>query len=580
MNRFKPYLQFLRPVLGALIISILAGAVYGGSTGFLIPKIIHYGYPKVFGEGYNPSLGMIILIGMLMILISLVRSVSYFVNGYYLAYCGQHVLEQIRLLTFGKMQRLPISYFHHRSPGDLITRVTGDTLILQTVLTEFAQEVFRQPATLIATLAAVITVCLQRADVAFLIILLAAIPLTIVPVRIIGVKLRERARAQQDQGGIVATRLAQNLGAIREIRAFGLETHEMKRYGVACQEYLRRVLKSTKYTLFLSPAIEVIAAVGVCLAFGYAWHKSIPPEDVITILLALYLSYEPLKKLGRLHNRLKEASASLDRIEEIIHADETIHDPVTPLPFTHIQGEITFQNVSFAYDTEPVLNGVNLTLPAGKTYALVGPSGAGKSTFTQLIPRFYDVNTGAIFIDGKDIRSIKLSDLRQHIALVPQDPVLFNDTVYNNLLVGKLDATEEEVHAAARQAFAEEFILSLDQGYDTPLGENGVRLSGGQRQRLAIARAFLRQAPILIMDEATSALDTHSEAFIQQALEKLIHGRTVILIAHRFSSIRHADEVLVFDKGAITERGTHDTLMAKQGLYASLYTQQTSLPNT
>ncbi len=574
MKRFNPYLKFLKPVLGRLIISIIAGAIYGISTGFAIPKIIHYIYPKIFAEDSNPGTIMIVFVALLPIVIALTRSISCFVNGYFLSYCGQYILEQIRLLTFGKIQRLPIAYFQKKSPGDLITRVTNDTLVLQTVLTEFAQEILRQPATLMATLAAVATICLQRTDEVFLLILLAAIPLTILPVRIIGVKLRTKARAQQDQGSVMTTRLAQNLAAVREIRSFCLEAHEMKRYQIACNEYMSRVLKAVKYTLFLSPAIEVIAACGVCVALAYAWKEKIPAEDVIAILLALYLSYEPLKKLGRLHNRLKEGSASLDRIEEILHAEETVRSPETPQSLDQPKGEICFENVSFSYEKESVLDSVNVRLEAGKTYALVGPSGAGKSTFTQLISRFYDVTAGSILIDGKDLRSLKLEELRRNIALVPQDPILFNDTVYNNILVGNLEACEEEVHGAARLAFAEEFISSLDQAYNTELGENGARLSGGQKQRIAIARAFLKNAPILIMDEATSALDTHSEQVIQQALEKLIVGKTVILIAHRFSSIRHADEILVFNQGRIVEKGQHDALIAQKGLYASLYTKQ------
>lgn len=577
IQRFKPYLKFLKPVMGQLILSVIAGAVYGGSTGFLIPKVIHYGYPKVFSEGYVPSLWMIVGVGVLMLLVSMIRAVSYFLNGYYLAYCGQYVLEQIRLLTFGCMQRLPIAYFHNRSPGDLITRITGDTLIIQGVLTEFAQEVFRQPATLIATLTAVATVCLQRTDVAFLLILLAAIPLTVLPVRLIGMKLRKRARDQQDQSSLVATRLAQNLSAIHEVRAFCLEGHEMERYRLACEEYFKRVLKTAKYSLFLSPSIEVIAALGVCLSFGYAWQKSIPPEDVITILLALYLSYEPLKKLGRLHNRLKEASASLDRIEDIIYAPVVVEEVTNPQPCNIHSGSIEFKGVSFAYDSEPVLKNIHLTLEGGKTYALVGPSGAGKSTFTHLIPRFYNLNAGEILIDGQNIAYLSFHDLRSQIALVPQSPVLFNDTVYNNILVGDLKADAEAVYEAARQAFAEPFILELENGYDTILGEDGARLSGGQRQRLAIARAFLRKAPILIMDEATSALDAHSESIIQQALERLMKGRTVVLIAHRFSSIRHADEILVFNKGEVIEQGNHEALLQRGGLYAQLYEKQIQL---
>jgi len=577
MKSFFPYLKLIRPVWKALLVSILAGIVYGASTGAGLPTLIKYVYPKIFGEEKNLSLALMVGIGLAPILLSVTRSVACFVNGYYLSYCSQYILEKIRFLTFAKIQKLPIAYFKNRSPGDLITRVMGDTAILQTVLIEFSQEIIRQPATLLGTISAVVIICLQRTDVFFMLILTSVLPLTILPIRLVGRKLRNKARLMQDQSSIMTTRLAQNLAAVREIRAFGLENYELNRYQIACQEFMARVLKTIKYTLFLSPAIEVIAACGITLAFCYAWKKQIPPEDVVAILLALYLSYEPLKKLGRLHNRLKEASASLERIEEILHEPDQIIDPADPIILPDIKGEIVFKGVSFSYAEEKILDQIDIRLQAGKTYALVGPSGAGKSTFTQLIPRFYDVQDGQILLDGVDIKSLSLAQLRSQIAWVAQDPVLFHDTVYNNILVGNLHATAEEVEAAAQQAFADGFIAELENGYQTLLGENAARLSGGQRQRLAIARAFLRKAPILILDEATSALDTHSETYIQQALEKLFKGKTVLLIAHRFSSIRHADEILVFEAGKIVQKGKHEDLMQDQhGLYYSLYTAQKS----
>jgi subfamily B ATP-binding cassette protein MsbA len=560
--------------MGRLIVAVIAGAIYGASTGFGIPKIIQHVYPYVFGGEVLASTSLAVLVAFLPLLVAMIRSGACFVNGYYLSYCGQFILEKIRFDTFSRLQTLPISYFRKHSLGDLIARLTNDTLVLQTVLTEFAQEVLRQPATLVATLVAVGTICLKRTDIFFLLIVLVAIPLTVFPVRYIGGRLRNKSRLLQDQGGVVASRLAQNLSAIQEIRAFGLEEYEKNRYAEACKLYMQRVLRTVAYGLFLSPAIEVIAAFGICGALYYAWTQKIPAEDLIAILLALYFSYEPLKKIGRLHNRLKEASASLDRLEEILHAPETIPEPQDPLPFCAFEGAITFENVSFAYQEAKVLNQINLKLSAKKTYALVGPSGAGKTTFTQLIHRFYDPSEGCIKIDGIDIKNMRIKDLRSQIALVPQMPVLFQDTIFNNILMGNLNASPEQVYEAARQAQAEDFILRLPEGYQTFLGENGAGLSGGQRQRLAIARAFLRQAPILILDEATSALDSESEHSIQLALEKLFENRTVLLIAHRFSSIRYADEILVFQQGQITERGTHATLMETQTLYRKMFETQ------
>jgi subfamily B ATP-binding cassette protein MsbA len=298
-------------------------------------------------------------------------------------------------------------------------------------------------------------------------------------------------------------------------------------------------------------------------------------EDFLTIITAVYISYDPIKKLGAINNEIKRGEAALNRIEVVLKEPVSIRDPENPVPVGRVRGDITFEDVSFAYKAEePVLTGVSVAVPSGTVCALVGPSGAGKTTFANLVPRFYEVDGGRVAIDGVDIRRMSLGDLRRNVALVSQDPVLFNDTVHNNLLLGRLDATPEEVREAARNAHAEEFILSFPNGYDTVVGERGARLSGGQKQRLAVARAFLRNAPILILDEATSALDSQSEQMIQDALRKLVVGKTVLIIAHRFSTIRDASLILVFDRGSIVARGNHSELYSGNPLYRSLYDRQ------
>jgi subfamily B ATP-binding cassette protein MsbA len=282
-----------------------------------------------------------------------------------------------------------------------------------------------------------------------------------------------------------------------------------------------------------------------------------------------------VKKLGAINNELKRGEAALNRLEHVFHEPVAIQDPEHPADISRLRGDITFSDVKFAYKSdEPVLRDVAVSIPAGTVCALVGPSGAGKTTFANLVPRFFDVVGGAVRIDGLDIREMRLSDLRRNIALVSQDPVLFNDTVYNNLLLGRLDASADEVHAAAASAHADEFIRAFPQGYDTVVGERGARLSGGQKQRLALARAFLRDAPIVILDEATSALDSTSEQLIQDALRRLVVGKTVLIIAHRFSTIRDASMILVFDRGAVVAQGNHEALYGQNDLYRALYDQQ------
>ena len=497
-----------------------------------------------------------------------------FANSYLIGYCGQYLLRVLSIRIFEKIQSLPVAFFNKRTPGEIIARATSDTGLLQQSLVEFSQEILKQPTTLIGALGSLTYLCLQRSDIAFLLIFVLAIPICIVPIRYTGKKLKKKAWGMQHQVGELTQRLTQNLGAVREIRAFCLEDRELNRYSKTFAEFNQRFLKVIKYNVMLTPIIEVVAALGVGVALFYAFRQRIPADDFIATVLTLYLCYEPIKKLGRLHNKVNEGMAGLERIEALLNEPVTICDPESPVNVDTLKGDITLNDVSFAYEETPVLSHVTQSLPAGKTYALVGPSGAGKTTFANLIPRFYEVSSGSVAVDGIDVRSMRLHDLRKHISIVSQDPVLFNDTIYNNILVGNVDATAEQIHEAARNAFAEDFINELEDGYETFVGERGTRLSGGQKQRIAIARAFLKNAPILIMDEATSALDANSESAIQKALEQLIRNKTVILIAHRFSSIKHADEILVFDQGKIVDRGHHEELFEKSTLYRSLYEKQ------
>jgi subfamily B ATP-binding cassette protein MsbA len=574
MKRLLPYLHYLKPVLPQLVLAVLVGLIYGATGGFALPALIKELLPIIFETPAGLPTQELVFYCCLPAILSAVRGLAGFFNTYLLGLCSAHVTIKIQEMIFERLQRLPIAVFQKYKDGDLITRANADVHFLRTALVELVQEIIKQPTQLIGSIAYLGWLCYQKTNVLFLLVLVAFIPLCIIPIRMIGRNMKRRAFMMQDQTGRALAHVTQNLRATREVRAYLMEESEMRKYSAVLEDFRKFFLKIAKYNVMLTPIIETVAALGIGLALFYAYHSKVQIQDFSAAMLALFMCYEPVKRLGTLHNRMQQGLASLDRIEELLREPITIADPEKPVTIGRFRGEVEFRGVNFAYAQAPVLQGVSAQLAAGRTYALVGPSGAGKSTFANLIPRFYDAAGGAVLIDGIDIRQMRLRDLRRNIAIVAQEPVLFDDTIYNNILIGNPQATREQVLDAARRAYAHDFISELEKGYETQAGQAGSRLSGGQRQRIALARAFLKDAPILILDEATSALDAMSEQYIQQALAELMRGRTVIIIAHRFSSIQHADRILVFEQGRIVETGNHNELLERGGLYANLYRTQ------
>ena len=577
MRRLRPYFIYLRAVRGPIIVAIICGLIYGASSGAGLPLLVRYVFPRIFTHTGPPMpFAQVALVASAIPLIFLFRALSGYLNSYFTQLAGVRILEALRLDYFRKLQALPLSFVHGKQTGDLISRGLADTQQLQFTLTLVANDGIKQPATLISALIAIGVFALTSQGVWLALVCLAAVPLTVFPVRFVGRKIIKRAAQMQAQLGSVTSHFSENLSAAREVRAFGLEQHETNRFAAACRSLITSQMKIVKYAQALTPAIEVISAVGIAVTLVYAYRSGLQLETFVALITALYSSYEPIKKIGALNNELKRGTAALDRLEVVLNEPVTIADPAQPVTVGRLRGDVAFENVTFAYkQDEPVLRGVTAQIPAGTICALVGPSGAGKSTFANLVPRFYEAAAGRVTVDGHDIRTLRVADLRRNIAVVSQDPVLFNDTIYANLLLGRADATRAEVEQAARDAFAHDFITKLPQGYDTVVGERGALVSGGQKQRIALARAFLRNAPILILDEATSALDSDSEAAIQAALKKLVVGKTVFIIAHRFSTIRDATKILVFDHGEVVATGTHAELYAANPLYRSLYDRQT-----
>ena len=604
MKKFLPYYPMLKPVLGTFFIALLCGAISGIASGFGLPLMLKKVLPVLFGGGepqdlvlldfdssqanfggvsaeWLPDLHIVVPADYLLIfalvlmpLVFVIRGAAMFGNTYLLNLCGIRVLETIRMKLFTHLQHLHLGFFGKNKSGDLLSRTTGDTMLVKTVLVEVTNDLVIQPFTLIGAVGFIVWSAFQSTATQQFLLSLCVVPITVLPVQMIGKRLVKRSKKMLVSAGELSSVLAESLQAPREIRAYNLEDRECSRFRKCVRDFFTLQMKCVKYDKMLTPLIEIIAAASISFAVYQAAAAELDQDTVIALVGALYFAYDPIKKLGKINNRVKEGTAGLARLEEIWQAPIEVADPASPHPLGIVRGELNFKDVTFGYDDVPVLRGVSFTAKPGETIALVGPSGAGKSSLVNLIPRFYDVSIGSVAVDGIDVRDVRLADLRKNIAIVSQEPILFNDTIYNNILIGRLDATREEVIEAAKRASALEFIESLDNGWETVVGERGGRLSGGQRQRIAVARAFLRNAPILILDEATSALDTESEAQIQESLEELLHGRTTFMIAHRFSSIRTAKRILVFDAGRIIADGPHEEIYETCPLYRGLYDQQ------
>lgn len=586
LKKFLPYYRHLWEVKGAFGLGVITGLIYAAASGLGLPLMTKVVFPVLFESSAPESswyigwltktLGeisrdqLLIYTCLWIPAVFLLRAAAGFSNGYLIQYTGMRVVEAIRIDLFEKLQTLPLSFFKRNQSGDLLARLLNDTQMLRQVIAQASNDLIKQPATLLFALGYVGYMAWQDRSAFIALIALLTVPLCISVIRMAGKKLTGRARTLQRRGGDLSASLSESLQSALEIRAYNLQETQIRGFRKRIAEILRLTMKVVKYRQIISPSIEVVAAAGFAAALYFGVKAGMTLEGFLSLGMALFMSYEPLKKLGAIHSLFQQGVASVDRIEYILHAEDNIPNPADPKPFPDPIREISFDKVTFAYDELPVLHDVNLTIPAGQVVALVGPSGAGKSTFAQLVPRFYDPQQGDVRLDGISVRDFTKHDLRARIAVVPQTPSLFLGSLEENIRVGRQDATRAEIEDAARKAFAHDFITAMPDGYGTSVGERGDLLSGGQRQRIAIARAFLKDAPILILDEATSALDTESEAAVQQALAELVKGRTTLIIAHRFSTIRIADRILVFKNGRIVSDGSHEQLRDLDPTYQAM----------
>ena len=574
MKRLKPYLKYFKPVKWHVAGSVVAGLVYAAATGAGLPLAAKVIFPLIFeddqvssgaqDEKANflidwlqrffadlPGDWILIAACAWLPLMFLFRAVGGFINTYLISYCGYRFLEQIRDEVFCKLQTLPLAFFHQRQGGDLLARLVGDAEIVRGTVAKIAVDLIKQPATLITALVVLVMEALTTEGTTLVLFAIASIPICVFPLRAIAKKLGKKAKTLQASAGDLSGQISESIQAPMEIRAYNLQGAITQKFRKRVAGIIRYSMKVVKYKQMISPVVEFVSVVGLTVAIYLGAQQGMKLSGFMTIAMALYLCYEPVKKLGAIQGQLKQAAVSLDRLEEISLAVDQLEDPVSPVSPTDFSSEVSFQDVVFSYGEEAVLKGINLTIQPGECVALIGPSGGGKSSLFNLIPRFYDVSSGAVSVSGVNVKDWKKEELRDRIAVVSQSAVLFQGTIHENILLGRPGASDEEVQAAAKKANAHDFILKQEKGYDTMVSEMGRSLSGGQRQRIAIARAFLKDAPILLLDEATSALDNESEAKIQEELSNLVRGRTTLLIAHRLSTTKIASRVVELDQGVV-----------------------------
>jgi len=522
--------------------------------------------------GLHTHPGAVWMLIALIPIISLLRGISGYLNVYFLQWVGTHAVADLRTKLFAHLLNLSAGFYTENATGKLVSRVMNDTGALQTILTNIVSVVVRDPISLIGVL---VFLFLQQPKLTLLSIIV--LPVCIVPIAIYSRKIRRSSRDAQTQSADLVQTMTEGFTGHRVIKAYNLETLVAEKFRENARRSVNLIMRITRATEMPSVLIEFFGACGLALMLGYVIRSSgerPQAEDFLQLLISIIYIYQPLKNLTRLQNQVVQARAATERVFELLATKNSVPEPTAPKILHAANADIEFQNLDFNYGEKTVLRGINLTVKAGQIVALVGASGSGKTTLANLLLRFYDPARGAIKIGGVDLRDISTRDLRNHIAVVAQENILFNDTIRRNIELGRLGATDDEIVTAAKHAYAFDFIEQKPQGFDTVIGEKGVVLSGGQRQRVAIARAVLKNTPILILDEATSALDTESERAVQAALDELMKGRTTICIAHRLSTILHANLIVVLDQGKIVETGTHAELVQRAGVYQKLYELQ------
>jgi subfamily B ATP-binding cassette protein MsbA len=598
---------FVRPYRGRFFLGLLCGIIYGLVNGLLlgavkvVVQLVFEGetnlhqqlenaprwiqplshplaalVPELHAPAANDTARWLLIIGVIPA-IMLLRNTLQYLSIYLTNWSAMHAIADIRTKLFSHLQNLSLGFFNRASTGDLIARITNDTQVLYAIIGSSFASMVKDPVTILCLLG------YQLATQPTLtLISIVVFPVCIVPIIIYGRKVRKSARAVQAYNAELTNLMHESFTGNRVIKAYNLEATIIEQVRGTTRKYVGQMMRVVRANEIPSQLMEFFGAVGIALVFLYIQHsmqflpKDQQPKssDFLTFVLTIVMIYPPIKAFTRLHNQLHQARAASERVFELLATKNSVPEPAQPKMLHALNADIEFQNLDFNYGEKTVLHNINLTVKAGQLVALVGASGSGKTTLANLLLRFYDPVHGAVKIGGVDLREVSTRDLRNQIALVTQETILFNDSIRRNIELGRPGATNEEIMSAARHAYASDFITEKPEGYDSGVGEKGVNVSGGQRQRIAIARAILKDAPILVLDEATSALDTEAERAVQTALDELMKGRTTICIAHRLSTILHADLIVVLDQGRIVETGRHAELIQRGGIYQKLYQLQ------
>ena len=576
---------YVKPYKTRFILGLGLGLAYGGVSSLfplaiarVTSTIFHGAAPNPMALRSNlgvldtgPKVNSIVLICLAIPAIMTVRSLCSYGNSYYMNWVSNKVVTDIRSQLFSKMVRHSMDFFNKARSGFLMSRITNDTRIMQMALTTVSSDIFKQPITIIGAIGVLLVM-----DWKFTVVTLILFPTCLLPLRIYGRRARNAVQSEQEGMGEMVVTMQETFAGIRVIKSFAREAHQEKEFKRSNQMQFAQMMRMIRSMEAVGPLVEIIAAIGVGMALLYVYAANLSAGRFFGLISGIFILYDPIKTLSRIHIVMQRSIAATNGIFSILDSEPAVQDAPDAVVLSSSRGRIDFENVTFRYanTVTDAISNLALRIEPGKTHALVGASGAGKSTILSLILRLYDPTSGAVKIDGRDLRSVTQKSLREQIGLVTQETFLFHDTIFNNIQFGRLDATPEEVYEAARAAYAHEFIMAQPNGYQTVIGDKGCLLSGGQQQRLAIGRAVLKNAPILLLDEATSSLDSESEKQIQKALAELATGRTVIAIAHRLSTVLSADQIIVMDCGRIKEIGTHAELLEKSGYYRRLYDHQ------